>query len=237
MPPSSCLLSISIHAPHEGERPNHGVSLISPYKFQSTLPTRGSDRRETDRALAYIKISIHAPHEGERHSPRNDLSRLSIHFNPRSPRGGATNGICSLGYDMQGFQSTLPTRGSDVRSMAHMAETGKFQSTLPTRGSDGLFRFMPPQNVVFQSTLPTRGSDLVIFISFQLCVVISIHAPHEGERRMRISSCYTSNIFQSTLPTRGSDLIAKGADLQIISISIHAPHEGERQTFAPRRTG
>ena len=37
------VLGISIHAPHEGERPQDGNENIKPMKFQSTLPTRGSD--------------------------------------------------------------------------------------------------------------------------------------------------------------------------------------------------
>ena len=80
----------------------------------------------------------------------------------------------------------------------------------------------------FQSTLPTRGSDLVFCAKFQLDKLISIHAPHEGERpeweavdmpsgeisihaphegERRIISVAFSGIFifQSTLPTRGSD--------------------------------
>ena len=78
---------------------------ITAKSFQSTLPTRGSDaafsaaafsdknfnprsprggatRRETERALAYIKISIHAPHEGERQLAVSVLgtgAKISIH--------------------------------------------------------------------------------------------------------------------------------------------------------------
>ena len=35
---------------------------------------------------------------------------------------------------------------------------------------------------VFQSTLPTRGSDTIVANTIAI-VIISIHAPHEGERR------------------------------------------------------
>ena len=34
---------------------------------------------------------------------------------------------------------------------------------------------------------------------------ISIHAPHEGERPIKIDKDIQKNRFQSTLPTRGSD--------------------------------
>ena len=57
-------------------------TLASPDIFQSTLPTRGSDRVASVYGTIDIQISIHAPHEGE----RQDLSRarakarlISIH--------------------------------------------------------------------------------------------------------------------------------------------------------------
>ena len=58
----------------------------------------------------------------------------------------------------------------------------------------------------FQSTLPTRGSDSDI-VNLSLTLVISIHAPHEGERP-RVETLGYSDI----------------------AISIHAPHEGERRS-------
>ena len=85
------MLGISIHAPHEGERPT--LSLIPNTRrkaFQSTLPTRGSD--------------VFDAYDNE--------FRL-------------------------GFQSTLPTRGSDKDKGRQCRPKGEFQSTLPMRGSDG----------------------------------------------------------------------------------------------------
>ena len=102
----------------------------------------------------------------------------------------------------------------------------------------------------FQSTLPTRGSDVKYVSGRTKKELVSIHAPHEGERR--ISPCGQSpcRAFQSTLPTRGSDnTIAKGMAPSVEfqstlptrgsdkikplaqgagRVSIHAPHEGER---------
>ena len=79
----------------------------------------------------------------------------------------------------------------------------------------------------FQSTLPTRGSDH-IFPRKKRCLAISIHAPHEGERRLYAEGKLAEYIFQSTLPTRGSDLPVEARTVLIWMISIHAPHEGER---------
>ena len=103
---------VSIHAPHEGERRQKFLWPNVAYKFQSTLPTRGSDAfvpcadcymryvagyasvAKSDAfvpcADCYGGVSIHAPHEGER--------RI----------------LCSFLVLCTWFQSTLPTRGSDM---------------------------------------------------------------------------------------------------------------------------
>ena len=103
-----------------------------------------------------------------------------------------------------------------------------FQSTLPTRGSDMPLQDKAKNDIVFQSTLPTRGSDGRRAMEKILRSEISIHAPHEGERPQagdmrprrknisihaphegeRLAARYASDNlyrFQSTLPTRGSD--------------------------------
>ena len=61
--------------------------------------------------------------------------------------------------------------------------------------------------------------------------MISIHAPHEGERRASSLLRPMRPVFQSTLPTRGSDYPEIAAKQRRRHISIHAPHEGERQAL------
>ena len=220
--------SISIHAPHEGER--------------RTLHCA---------AESFSTISIHAPHEGERHDPPVRIrldKRISIH---------------------------APHEGERLSCGQKARHNHKFQSTLPTRGSDGL---CPTVHMLllalFQSTLPTRGSDVCPGASSRRGTSISIHAPHEGERRARdrrrsrcrpyfnprsprggatFRSCLFNRRLSNFNPrsprggatwmrslvrhnkpdfnprsprggaTRGMPL-AKAAG----KISIHAPHEGER---------
>ncbi len=58
--------------------------------------------------------------------------------------------------------------------------------------------------------------------------MISIHAPHEGERQTAPFEWRGEKIFQSTLPTRGSDYKDRTKYTAPTPISIHAPHEGER---------
>ena len=81
-------------------------------RFQSTLPTRGSDSDIVNLSLTLV-ISIHAPHEGERLDELQDVDterEISIH----APHEGERP-LFSLIERMDGiFQSTLPTRGSDL---------------------------------------------------------------------------------------------------------------------------
>ncbi len=148
--------------------------------FQSTLPTRGSDKYGIPLGNLVDTISIHAPHEGERRACGKALAReprISIHaphegerryasssaanpqnFNPRSPRGGATSAYISR----------------------------------------------RPIGVYFNPRSP-RGGATAPSASWRARRCISIHAPHEGERRGSKRMAYRFAQFQSTLPTRGSD--------------------------------
>ena len=83
------LAAISIHAPHEGERHFLGYINLWKFGFQSTLPTRGSDWCISSRSQAAPHFNPRSPRGGatgrfNRRNPRAD------DFNPRSPRGGAT---------------------------------------------------------------------------------------------------------------------------------------------------
>ena len=158
----------------------------------------------------------------------------SQHFNPRSPRGGATGSFAALAAavaisihaphegERRGalppwlrrlrFQSTLPTRGSDHYGKRFSSCYSLFQSTLPTRGSDaGLDQHVTKANYHFNPRSPRGGATLQQDQGRQKQQAISIHAPHEGERR-KMARLYVEGI----------------------EISIHAPHEGERQWGALR---
>ena len=80
---------VSIHAPHEGER-RGAWSLSRPvHRFNPRSPRGGATRHM--RLLTVTNgVSIHAPHEGERPEKSSKSSRIMQSFNPRSPRGGAT---------------------------------------------------------------------------------------------------------------------------------------------------
>ena len=107
-------------------------------------------------------------------------------------------------------------------------EIGKtFRSTLPTRGSDCICTATVATASNFDPRSPRGGATMQQHAD-SVSSRISIHAPHEGERRCRASSAWAKNyfnprsprggatkhydkgkrrcgVFQSTLPTRGSD--------------------------------
>ena len=129
-------------------------------RFQSTLPTRGSDLLIKCWCKALV-VSIHAPHEGER--------LLCIYFTSCKSR----------------FQSTLPTRGSDCFSFHGFALLLRFQSTLPTRGSDTRFAKKSRTLKSFNPRSPRGGATLHEYNAPIHPIYVSIHAPHEGERRRK----------------------------------------------------
>ena len=180
-------------------------------------------------------ISIHAPHEGERRPGHRTASLWSGYFNPRSPRGGATTSPVDAYCSIDIFQSTLPTRGSDSHRISLHRPWTYFNPRSPRGGA-----------TVIGGGLPVGR------------IIISIHAPHEGERQYRHSQNAHIMLFQSTLPTRGSDYQSArrrvrqrqnfnprsprgGATIDMkrrprsASISIHAPHEGERPSSLDTR--
>ena len=149
--------------------------------FQSTLPTRGSDACAHP-TPAIGAISIHAPHEGERPSASKS-SRGQIYFNPRSPRGGATGSIRSLCMGSVPFQSTLPTRGSDPCHHPESQTYQHFNPRSPRGGATGSFARIADSATNFNPRSPRGGATYISGVVLPL-VTISIHAPHEGERRI-----------------------------------------------------
>ena len=125
-------------------------------------------------------ISIHAPHEGERQHPPQRIHIIAV-ISIHAPHEGERP-ECRAKYPLaQIFQSTLPTRGSDMQMRKLVLTYANFNPRSPRGGATD----KPMYNAIM--------------------ALISIHAPHEGERRI-------------------PELDALAAD----NISIHAPHEGER---------
>ncbi len=128
-------LNFNPRSPQGGATIAGGLADLTRELFQSTLPARGSDAEQRERFKAMRIISIHAPRKGERRPKAVPWSR-SLNFNPRSPRGGATVGSTEGECPYKDFNPRSPRGGATSRR--HRGGGGKkiFQSTLPTRGSD-----------------------------------------------------------------------------------------------------
>ena len=174
-------------------------------KFQSTLPTRGSDTRHgTTPTPKTMDFNPRSPRGGATIFIAS-LCHIFANFNPRSPRGGATpiNGIdCPKTVY---FNPRSPRGGATPLSFSFVIFWYIFQSTLPTRGSDGTKTVVKCKEGTISIHAPHEGERPIVDLGNNYATTISIHAPHEGERLINGFRSRAERPFQSTLPTRGSD--------------------------------
>ena len=144
-------------------------------------------------------------------SPRGGATRCPSrsnscrrYFNPRSPRGGATSVQGSSSVASFDFNPRSPRGGATSGVRPALNLSSDFNPRSPRGGATPAVGLVTDM-ALFQSTLPTRGSDTEIPFDWLLDVGISIHAPHEGERHAGAHAPNPRPRFQSTLPTRGSD--------------------------------
>ena len=82
---------ISIHAPHEGERPSIRSGFCPDRNFNPRSPRGGATAKEAEKPVS-LAISIHAPHEGERRYSMRIcayVQEISIHAPHEGERRGA----------------------------------------------------------------------------------------------------------------------------------------------------
>ena len=182
------------------------ISCRTCCKFQSTLPTRGSDTGVIPHILAANDFNPRCPRGAATGGFSNPALFVQLNFNPRCPRGAAT-GIKRVDTYSDPFQSTLPTRGSDIPP--EIAERIAEAISIHAAHEGQRPGFCARAGAVMKN--------------------ISIHAAHEGQRPALYAVNLTLPIFQSTLPTRGSDSASSSTPLSSTRISIHAAHEGQRQ--------
>ena len=171
-------------------------------------------------------ISIHAPRKGERPTPRATPPYALLHFNPRSPQGGATIGFAQ-GHSKPLFQSTLPARGSDHFIHGVFVCFCHFNPRSPQGGAtlrrehDGVRRahFNPRSPQGGATAAPQR----VLF-----CPHISIHAPRKGERQISVHRLRLRFGISIHAPRKGERHDRTMRMAKAVKISIHAPRKGER---------
>ena len=147
-------------------------------------------------------------------------------FNPRSPRGGATSVVCAP-EQLNQVSIHAPHEGERLGQIFLSVLLDKVSIHAPHEGERHIllrapfcpWRFNPrsprggatfcysPLCKAKQSFNPRspRGGATCAPTKSGTAVDVSIHAPHEGERRVCPCACINSS-----------------------TVSIHAPHEGER---------
>ena len=199
--------------------------------FQSTLPTRGSDIFISCVFLSSTSFNPRSPRGGATFSYRLS-THIDSRFNPRSPRGGATKRLCG-GWLHSPVSIHAPHEGERPNQCRKSGRSREFQSTLPTRGSDDPSVALMIAGDWFQSTLPTRGSDAPVASFSTDGYSVSIHAPHEGERRDYKAKGGLKIMFQSTLPTRGSDRLSCPVSAVSVGFQSTLPTRGSDQIPLP----
>ena len=153
-------------------------------------------------------------------------SQARMHFNPRSPRGGATK-LCRTVYAAVPISIHAPHEGERRCGSSQARRRGAISIHAPHEGERlSAQRYLGHANA-FQSTLPTRGSDVQL-PRRAVFYCISIHAPHEGERHLLTAPWDSPKRISIHAPHEGERPDADMLLAMYTFISIHAPHEGER---------
>ena len=197
---------ISIHAPHEGERrifKTEGKNIE--YIFQSTLPTRGSDPALVISFLPRLYFNPRSPRGGATQAP--NLAHLALPISIHAPHEGERQVCPCACINSSTISIHAPHEGErPLRLSMRIAASTYFNPRSPRGGATLYARFTPAGITNFNPRSP-RGGATRESGSRESGSRISIHAPHEGERHIMSYMRKKYNI-----------------------ISIHAPHEGERLT-------
>ena len=127
-------IKVSIHAPHEGERPSHSYMTVAELSFNPRSP-RGGATSDMEWWLMQEGVSIHAPHEGERHPSAQMCRSRILCFNPRSPRGGATLTCAGNKYRTISFNPRSPRGGATIARLPPLGMAYSFNPRSPRGGA------------------------------------------------------------------------------------------------------
>ena len=162
-------------------------------------------------------ISIHAPHEGERRH-RDPVAIVSIVISIHAPHEGERPRGGYHGLYIELFQSTLPTRGSDVRDKCRGGIPCRISIHAPHEGERlFLLPHSSPFCFNFNPRSPRGGATGQRKVALRITLLISIHAPHEGERRVRPYAHIKRNAYFNPRSPRGG---ATRAYIAVPSIAL-----------------
>ena len=181
-----------------------------------------------DDAEAIEYISIHAPARGSDDCCKNN-TKMSKNFNPRSPQGGAT--YRPTKKEKQGYISIhAPRKGERRRRALTRCSVVGFQSMLPTRGSDYIIMTFIHTFGHFNPRSPRGGATRQGVIPPD-SNYISIHAPHEGERPQRgLCRGYQGHDFNPRSPRGGATSAATATARATGNFNPRSPRGGATRT-------
>ena len=128
------------------------------------------------------------------------------HFNPRSPRGGAT-----------------------LSAQRYLGHANAFQSTLPTRGSDAALPQTRTLRQYFNPRSPRGGATPCAYRGVCCPTYFNPRSPRGGATRNWARADAEKGHFNPRSPRGGATIYVVPRLFGGLLISIHAPHEGERQ--------
>ena len=157
-------------------------------RFQSTLPTRGSDRRFYPHVAGGRNFNPRSPRGGATVSRKARRTKWK-HFNPRSPRGGATRRkqylilihIISIHAPHEGerpcaailhrhalrhFNPRSPRGGATAKKCIYMQHFSEFAEYYPLRHGDA--RCIAPQDCIIQAFFGAKKRCFYVRLCFAL---------------------------------------------------------------------
>ena len=199
--------------------------------FQSTLPARGSDKRLLMAMRRGVRFNPRSPRGGatDPEAIERRLEEVSIH----APREGERPPLAACWRQRHEFQSTLPARGSDLTRTNHTSRTGRFNPRSPRGGATWCSRGRSIRVCTFQSTLPARGSDVAVPAIRTAIAEFQSTLPARGSDGLRSHGFRSRRRFNPRSPRGGATppaMVSKPS----ADVSIHAPREGERRTAMGR---
>ena len=160
---------ISIHAPHEGERLYIMSHVVTKSKFQSTLPTRGSDRLTSPMMRGEKVFQSTLPTRGSDRALPVFHIHNGLHFNPRSPRGGATALYFSFCAE-RCISIHAPHEGERPRRLWTLTTSRRISIHAPHEGERHYQRQKSlPRGINFNPRSPRGGATCICVLAF--CVL------------------------------------------------------------------
>ena len=135
------------------------------YEFQSTLPTRGSDALRRTPSARQSHFNPRSPRGGATNIPRR-IIRQRVHFNPRSPRGGATLYATIAYFGGKNFNPRSPRGGATAEKCICIQHFREFAEYYPLRHGDA--RCIAPQDCIIQAFFGAKKRCFYVRLCFAL---------------------------------------------------------------------